>query len=108
MAFLTPQEKKRLSYDHDRRNVYGENSKASRKAIPLRKAKTKRAYRRHATQSLADAPRHPDLRADNAPENRVLAIQPKRWRKVPDQPLKKHIATQQKLRKRRQEWNAEK
>jgi hypothetical protein len=25
MAFLTPQEKKRLSYERDRRNAYGEN-----------------------------------------------------------------------------------
>jgi hypothetical protein len=29
-----PEEKKRLSLKHDRRNVYGENAKASRKGIP--------------------------------------------------------------------------
>jgi len=30
----TPQQKKAESYANDRRNTYGENDKASRKAIP--------------------------------------------------------------------------
>jgi len=33
----TPQEKKQLSYDRDRRSIYGENDKSSRKNIPLSK-----------------------------------------------------------------------
>ncbi len=33
----TPQDKKRLSYEHDRRNTYGENHKSSRKNIPRSK-----------------------------------------------------------------------
>lgn len=100
MAFLTPQEKKQLSYAYDRRNAYGENSKSSRKAIPLQKAKTKRALRKRATQTVAQATRTDDLLADDAPENRVRSIQPKRWRKVPDRPLKEHLARKGKLRKR--------
>lgn len=36
MARHSPQEKKQLSYEHDHRNVYGENDKSSRKAIPHR------------------------------------------------------------------------
>ncbi len=101
MAFLTPQEKKRLSYERDRRNSYGENSKSSRKAIPLRKAKTKRAIRKRATQIVAQAARTDDLLADNAPENCVRSIQPKHWRKDPDAPLKEHVAIRLKRRKRR-------
>ena len=49
----TPQEKKVLSYEHDRRNSYGQNDKASRKAIPARKASENRKSRRKAGQSLA-------------------------------------------------------
>jgi hypothetical protein len=37
-----PGEKKRLSYAKDCRNSYGENDKASRKLIPLRKAQQNR------------------------------------------------------------------
>lgn len=101
MAFLSPQQKKRLSYERDCRNAYGENSKSSRKAIPLRKAKTKRALRKRATQTLAQATRTADLLADDAPENRVRSIQPPRWRKIPDRPLKEYLALKGKLGKRR-------
>lgn len=48
---MTPQEKKSLSYAKDRRNTYGENSKASRKAIPLSKALGIRSQR-HAENTL--------------------------------------------------------
>lgn len=48
----TPQQKKALSYAKDRRNVYGENDKASRKAIPKRKAEQNRQVRRKAKQRL--------------------------------------------------------
>ena len=40
---LTPAEKKRLSYERDGRNTYGQSNKASRKAIPRFKAASKRA-----------------------------------------------------------------
>ena len=40
-----PQEKKRLSYEKDRRNEYGENTAASRKGIGIRKRSVNRANR---------------------------------------------------------------
>lgn len=43
---LLPAEKKRLSYERDGRNLYGENDKGSRKSIPRFKASSKRAVRR--------------------------------------------------------------
>jgi hypothetical protein len=49
----SPQEKKKLSYERDRVNVYGENDKASRKRIPKFKATTKRALR-HQARSFTD------------------------------------------------------
>ena len=91
MTAKTPQEKKQLSYERDRRNRYGQNAKASRRLIPLRKAKTKRSYRKRTNQILAAAPKSADLLADDAPENRIAATPKKRWRKVPDVSLKDAI-----------------
>jgi hypothetical protein len=91
MRSKTPQEKKALAYEHDRRNRYGQNAKASRKAIPLRKAKTKRAYRKSANQILSAASKTADLLADDAPENKIAGIQKKRWRKAPDVSLRDAI-----------------
>jgi hypothetical protein len=54
----SPQEKKKLSYERDRVNVYGQNDKASRKRIPKFKATTKRALRHQVrlfTESAAKA-----------------------------------------------------
>ena len=48
----SPQHKKALSYAHDARNTFGENDKASRKAVPARKAEENRGSRRKATQAL--------------------------------------------------------
>ncbi len=47
----SPQEKKQLSYEQDRRNVYGENDKSSRKAIPFRKRAVNKANR-HADHQI--------------------------------------------------------
>jgi hypothetical protein len=52
----SPQLKKAMSYGQDRRNTFGENSKASRKNIPLGKARSLRAERRSATTSLRQLP----------------------------------------------------
>jgi hypothetical protein len=49
----TPREKKLASLALDNRNVYGENAKASRKAIPLRKQLSHQSLRRAAKQPLA-------------------------------------------------------
>lgn len=49
----SPQEKKALSYANDRRNTYGQNNKAARKLIPLRKAQDSRQDRRKVAQGLS-------------------------------------------------------
>jgi len=46
----SPQEKKKLSYERDRVNVYGQNDKASRKGIPKRKTASNRSLRRATTE----------------------------------------------------------
>ena len=98
MTRKTPQEKKRLSYERDRRNRYGQNAKASRRLIPLRKAKAKRSYRKRTNQILSAAAISADLLADNAPENRIAGVAKKRWQKAPDVPLKDAI-------KAKKEWH---
>jgi len=88
----TPQEKKRLSYAKDRRNTYGENSKASRKGIPLSKAKSIRADR-HAQDNLLGAATTadgPDEFADV--ELQVRTVGPRQWKKSPDKPLGEVLA----------------
>jgi hypothetical protein len=101
MTAKTPQEKKQLSYERDRRNRYGQNAKASRRLIPLRKAKTKRSYRKRTNQILAAAPKSVDLLADDAPENQIAAVPKKRWQKVPDVSLKDAIKAKKEWRVRR-------
>jgi hypothetical protein len=83
----TPQEKKRLGYENDRRNTYGENSKASRKGIPLAKARANRAERHTQDHVLATAIGAENNDALVAVENRVRGTEPRYWRKFPDTPL---------------------
>jgi len=88
-----PQSKKASSYAKDRRNDYGENHKASRKAIPRRKAGENRSDRRKIVQSLPGVLRLDEAAADVAESsarhdiNRVGG-----WRKTPDIPLGKYLA----------------
>ncbi|WP_017586373.1 hypothetical protein [Nocardiopsis ganjiahuensis] len=49
----SPQEKKFLSYQKDRRNNYGENDKSSRKNIARNKRRQARVPRRRAAEALA-------------------------------------------------------
>ena len=83
----TPQEKKQLSYAKDRRNTYGENSKASRKSIPLSKALDIRAERHAQDRALAA------VRSATSPDElveveiQVKDTKPRQWKKSPDQPL---------------------
>jgi hypothetical protein len=85
----SPQEKKRLSLEKDRRNAFGESDKASRKAIPRRKAGVNRANRRLDSTSLAAAVGTPVDEVDEAIEQRLLGRRRKVWRKWPDQRLGK-------------------
>ena len=88
----TPQEKKSLSYAKDRRNTFGENSKASRKGIPLAKARANR-IERHAQDHLLAvavvAQTEDDLAAV---EVSVRSTKPRQWRKSPDAPLFEYLA----------------
>jgi hypothetical protein len=83
----TPQEKKHLSLTKDRRNTYGENSKASRKGIPLAKARANRAERHaqdHLLSSAVNSSEEDDL---TTLEVKVKGTKPRQWRKSPDTPL---------------------
>ncbi|MDH0051104.1 MULTISPECIES: hypothetical protein [Comamonas] len=84
---MTPQQKKQLSYAKDRRNTYGENSKSSRKNIPLSKALDIRAERRAQESTLAKFTTAKDEDQLDAIENEVRSTKPREWRKCPDEPL---------------------
>jgi hypothetical protein len=99
----SPQEKKAASLDHDRRNAYGENDKASRKLIPLRKQQSNQAERRMSAQPLMRLKGNVDQANASAGEmdSRTQSILQKRngFRKTPDRPLKDLLA-----RKRTGRW----
>jgi len=86
LARKSPQEKKRLSLLKDRRNTYGENSKASRKAIPRHKKAQRRATRRIEKQVLS-AGSHPEIELGDAVNVRLASHQTWVWKKTPDTPL---------------------
>jgi hypothetical protein len=98
MKRRTPQEKKMLSYERDRRNVYGQSPHAARKHIPLRKAQRNRANRHYENQK-ADY-QGPALDVDMADELESLIFHraPQKWEKYPDAPLGEVVA--KKSRKR--------
>ena len=98
MKKRTPQEKKKLSYDRDRRNVYGEAPHAARKSIPLRKALRNRANRHYANQQLTyDGIGFDEEIADQI-GSRIKHKVAQEWEKHPDAPLGEVIA--EKSRKR--------
>jgi hypothetical protein len=88
----TPQEKKRLSYAKDRRNVYRENSKASRKGIPLAKARANRAERHAQDHLLSQALVSAGADQLTSVETEVRGTKPREWRKTPDKPLGEALA----------------
>ncbi|NUW43353.1 hypothetical protein [Nonomuraea rhodomycinica] len=83
----TPQEKKRLSYAKDHRNIYGENDKSSRKNIRRNKRMPHRANRHRDHQLLEAARGAADEQSSGAVEVRLYVRRPKRWRKLRDAPL---------------------
>jgi len=87
MRQRTPQEKKSLSYEKDRRNDYGENDKSSRKNIPLRKVKQNRAFRKAQNQILQKAGGEFDIGKLEIIENEMRSRKKGDWKKVPDAPL---------------------
>jgi hypothetical protein len=98
----TPQDKKRLSYEHDRRNTYGENHKSSRKNIPRRKRISHQDERRAVRQVLISA--HGSVEDEVAEEAQSEVLRRGRikklraFRKSPDSPLGEVV--QQRLRRR--------
>jgi hypothetical protein len=90
MRSKSPQEKKALSYEKDCRNSYGENDKASRKLIPLRKAQVNRVYRRKVNEVLGSVVVNKIDHADTL-ETAARNIKRKNWKKAPDRPLGKVV-----------------
>jgi hypothetical protein len=99
MRKRTPQEKKKLSYEHDTRNVYGNSPQAARKAIPLRKAQRNRANRHLANQEVAVQSPQPSENVAEKIEAQLNLKARKVWRKDPDAPLGKVVAEKSRTRK---------
>ena len=87
----TPKQKKLASLALDRRNVYGENDKASRKLIPAGKQLSHQSLRSAAKRPLLKTERLVDEDSANRAEFDVQSalIQSKRksFKKRPDAPL---------------------
>ena len=92
----SPQEKKGLSYERDRRNIYGENSKSSRKNIPRSKALDIRRKRHETNQALHSVLQARSRDQQVVAELAVLASKPRQWKKQPDEPLGKYLANKKK------------
>lgn len=94
MTRMSPQQKKALSLKRDRRNDYGENAKASRKAIPLKKRRQARAERRLAQTAVPAGASAVDLERLDEVEVRLVRVRregsPRL--KVPDKPLGEVLA----------------
>jgi hypothetical protein len=101
----TPGEKKRLSYEHDRRNTYGENQKSSRKNIPRSKRLSHQDERRSVRQALISG--QGAVAGEAADEAELKALRKGRikkltaFRKSPDHPLGEVV--KQRLRRRTSE-----
>ena len=91
----SPQEKKALSYAKDRRNDYRENDKASRKAIPLRKARENRQNRRKVAQALSIVPQLDEAAAALIESSALHDInRVGGWKKKADIPLAEFVGRQ--------------
>ena len=77
----SPQEKKQLSYRKDRRDTYGENDKAARKSIPLRKKLRNRAERKAGKHLM-------ETDAEMA-QSQLDQKHRRAWKKTPDEALGK-------------------
>jgi hypothetical protein len=98
----SPQEKKALSYGRDGRNAYGQNDKASRKLVPLRKAQESRRDRHEIGQALHVLPRLGEAAAELA-ESLARQDTPRvgGWRKGPDVSLGEHVGRRLEAREER-------
>ena len=105
----TPQQKKRLSYEHDRRNTYGENQKSSRKNIPNSKQRSHQDERRSVRQTLIAAEGGIAEDVVDEAQSQALRTGPDKkltaFRKSPDRALGEVV--ERRLRRRRAEASAE-
>jgi hypothetical protein len=92
MKRRTPQEKKALSYERDRRNTYGNSPHAARKSIPLRKALRNRANRHLQNQQLRYSGPAPGEPLADEFESQMYRRAPRVWRKDADSPLGEVVA----------------
>ena len=87
----TPHEKKRQSYEHDRRNTYGENQKSSRKNIPRSKQLSHQDERRSVRQVLIATQGDVANEVADEAQSQVLGKgrmkKLRAFRKSPDRPL---------------------
>src|SRR5262249_24733489 len=88
----TPTEKKRLSLEKDRRNIYGEAPHASRKNIPFRKRLRNRANRHLQESHLPSSPVELDSDEAEQIQSALFAKAPIVWNKTPDAPLRDVLA----------------
>lgn len=98
MRRRTPQEKKLLSYERDRRNVYGEAPHAARRNIPLRKAERNSSNRHYQNQQLSYIGPTPTEEHADEMESRVYHRAPAEWKKYRDAPLGEVITERLRLR----------
>jgi len=92
MRRRTPQEKKKLSLQNDRRNVYGESPHGARTSIPLNKKLRNRANRHQQDSKLVVVPKQVDEDEADEIESSVRRKAPKQWKKFRDAPLANVIA----------------
>lgn len=98
----TPQQKKALSLARDRRNTYGDNQKAARKAIPLRKALESRKIRHKNNQAISRANQLDEAALDLAESSaRHDVHRLGGWKKVADESLGKVVDRALKARRER-------
>jgi len=92
----TPQDKKRLSYKKDCRNVYGENDKSSRKAIRQRKRWVNQSYRRALHQTIIEKMKLLEENLETL-DSAILEVRRKYWKKSPDKPLGAYLKRKEKF-----------
>ena len=91
--FRTPQEKKRLSYARDGRNLYGESKAGSLAGIRRRKRLKNRTLRRKERQLTAHFDEGRSEEAQELVDTQVRSLRRNSWRKVPDVSLGEAVAT---------------
>lgn len=94
-----PREKKIASLLHDRRNVYGENDKSSRKNIPRSKQISHQAIRSAANRPLSALVAQTDedafTEAESIVRENIMAKERKGFSKSPDAPLGQFLESKQ-------------